>query len=51
MALEVDGGVNQQTIKQCAEASANLFVVGSAILGQSDYVGAIAELHRLAQTV
>jgi ribulose-phosphate 3-epimerase len=51
MPLEVDGGVNQQTIKQCAEAGANLFVVGSAILGQSDYAGVIAELHHLAKIV
>ncbi len=51
MTLEVDGGVNQLTIKQCAEAGANLFVVGSAILGQSDYAGVIAELLRLAKTV
>jgi ribulose-phosphate 3-epimerase len=51
MPLEVDGGVNQQTIKQCAEAGANLFVVGSAILGQIDYAGVIAELHHLAQIV
>lgn len=51
MTLEVDGGVNQLTIKQCAEAGANLFVVGSAILGQRDYAEAFSTLNRLAQSV
>jgi ribulose-phosphate 3-epimerase len=48
--LGVDGGVNAGTIGQCAEAGAQLFVVGSAIFSQSDYSQSVATLTRLAQT-
>lgn len=43
--LEVDGGVNLSTIADCSEAGASLFVVGSAIFGQSDYRLAIEQLN------
>lgn len=42
--LEVDGGVSSTTISSCHEAGASLFVVGSAIFGQSDYRRAIEQL-------
>ena len=42
--LEVDGGVNRKTIASCREAGAHLFVVGSAIFGQDDYLRALGEL-------
>lgn len=42
--LEVDGGVNLETIANCHEAGARLFVVGSAIFGKSDYRQAIEQL-------
>jgi len=42
--LEVDGGINRQTIASCREAGASLFVVGSAIFGQDDYQLALSEL-------
>lgn len=42
--LEVDGGVNLETIAQCANAGARLFVVGSAIFNQTDYSAAIGSL-------
>lgn len=44
MLLEVDGGVNAETIGACAEAGADLFVVGSAIFRQPDYRSAILRL-------
>jgi ribulose-phosphate 3-epimerase len=44
--LEVDGGVNLSTIRDCSQAGASLFVVGSAIFGQADYGTAIADLSR-----
>jgi ribulose-phosphate 3-epimerase len=47
--LEVDGGVNQETIARCHEAGADLFVVGSAIFKQTDYAAAIGELNRSLQ--
>ena len=34
--LQVDGGVNLETIRQCADAGADLFVVGSAIFKQAN---------------
>lgn len=47
--LEVDGGVNEQTITRCAAAGAQLFVVGSAIFGRPDYAAAIGGLTGLAR--
>ncbi|MDA7575516.1 ribulose-phosphate 3-epimerase [Gammaproteobacteria bacterium] len=35
--LEVDGGINLDTIASVSEAGANVFVAGSAIFGSSDY--------------
>jgi ribulose-phosphate 3-epimerase len=46
--LEVDGGVNTNTIGQCGEAGVDLFVVGSAIFKQPDYGHAVAKLSDLA---
>jgi ribulose-phosphate 3-epimerase len=46
--LEVDGGVNEQTIAVCADAGAQLFVVGSAIFNHDDYQGAVEHLAGLA---
>jgi ribulose-phosphate 3-epimerase len=45
---EVDGGINQQTIAQCADAGAQLFVVGSAIFNHERYAPIVAELSELA---
>lgn len=42
--LEIDGGIHGQTIGQAHRAGCDLFVVGSAIFGQSDYGRAINEL-------
>jgi ribulose-phosphate 3-epimerase len=42
--LEVDGGVNHDTIRDCAQAGADLFVVGSAIFKSADARAALAEL-------
>lgn len=43
--LEVDGGVNLSTIRDCWQAGARMFVVGSAIFGKPDYGQAITELN------
>lgn len=42
--LEIDGGVNLDTIADCRAAGASLLVVGSAIFGQQDYRVAIEQL-------
>ena len=47
--LEVDGGVNRDTIGSCAQAGAGLFVVGSAIFGQAEYGPVMNELSALAR--
>ena len=47
--LEVDGGVNLETVQACTEAGADLLVIGSAIFNQSDYGAAIEALYRSAQ--
>ncbi len=47
--LQVDGGVNAQTIERCAEAGADVFVAGSAVYGAADPAAAIAALRGLAQ--
>lgn len=46
--LEIDGGINEETISRAAQAGAQLFVVGSAIFGRSPYEAAVAELTHLA---
>lgn len=50
--LEVDGGVNRQTIGRCAAAGAQLLVAGSAIFRRSgvSYAESMAELTRLARS-
>jgi len=45
--LEVDGGINKETIGRVAEAGARYFVVGSAIFRQPDYVAVVRQLNHL----
>ncbi len=49
--LEIDGGVNDKTIGRCAEAGAQLHVVGSAIFEHSDYAERITTLTSAAQSL
>jgi ribulose-phosphate 3-epimerase len=44
--LEMDGGLNAQTIRQAADAGVQWFVVASGIFAQSDRPAAIADLRR-----
>jgi ribulose-phosphate 3-epimerase len=48
--LEVDGGVNEHTIAQCARAGAHMLVVGAAIFQRENmsYDESLAELNALA---
>jgi ribulose-phosphate 3-epimerase len=46
--LEVDGGIAADTIGPCAQAGAELFVVGSAIFRSDDYAAAVRELRSAA---
>ncbi|MBA3328754.1 MAG: ribulose-phosphate 3-epimerase [Solirubrobacterales bacterium] len=42
--IEVDGGVNAQTVVDCADAGATWFVAGSAVFGADDPVAAYREI-------
>jgi ribulose-phosphate 3-epimerase len=46
--VEVDGGINADTIAQAAEAGADVFVAGSAVYGADDPARAIAALRERA---
>jgi ribulose-phosphate 3-epimerase len=46
--VEVDGGINADTIEQAAEAGADVFVAGSAVYGAADPGKAIAALRAQA---
>lgn len=47
--LQVDGGVNLETVRQCALAGADLFVVGSALFSQENYGQFLEEMTGLAR--
>jgi ribulose-phosphate 3-epimerase len=42
--LQVDGGVDEDTIGRCAEAGADVFVAGSAVYGRGDPAAAVTAL-------
>jgi ribulose-phosphate 3-epimerase len=46
--LQVDGGVNEETIVRCAQAGADMFVAGSAVYGADDPAAAVKGLRDLA---
>ncbi len=47
--VQVDGGVSADTIEQCAEAGADVFVAGSAVYGAEDAAAAVEQLRSLAE--
>lgn len=44
--IEVDGGVDPNTVKSCADAGANVFVVGSAFFGKENRAAALSALNQ-----
>ncbi|MBF0179241.1 MAG: ribulose-phosphate 3-epimerase [Magnetococcales bacterium] len=44
VALEVDGGIKPDNIREAAQAGADVFVAGSAVFSQPDYAAVIREL-------
>lgn len=46
--IQVDGGVNANTIREISHAGADVFVAGSAIFGSNDYTETIAALRKEA---
>jgi ribulose-phosphate 3-epimerase len=49
--LQVDGGVDEETIERCAEAGADVFVAGSAVYGADDPAAAVRSLRQRAEQV
>ncbi len=47
--VQVDGGVSGETIEQCTEAGADVFVAGSAVYGAEDAAAAVHQLRSLAE--
>ena len=48
VAIQVDGGITEETIVRAAEAGATVFVAGSSVYGVEDPEAAIAGLRRAA---
>lgn len=48
--VQVDGGINRETIVQAAEAGANVFVAGSAVYKADDAYAEVEHLRNLANT-
>ena len=46
VAIQVDGGITEETIVRAAEAGATVFVAGSAVYGADDPAAAIERLRR-----
>jgi ribulose-phosphate 3-epimerase len=46
--VEMDGGLNSETIARCAEAGCDTFVMGSALFGARDMRGELARCRELA---
>ncbi|TKI53229.1 ribulose-phosphate 3-epimerase [Lysinibacillus mangiferihumi] len=44
VAIEIDGGINAETIVPCAKAGATIFVAGSAIYSKEDRTAALQEI-------
>lgn len=49
--LQVDGGITVDTIEQCAEAGADVFVAGSAVYSAQDAAAEVDRLRSLADAV
>lgn len=49
--LEVDGGINLDTISKVASAGADTFVAGSAIFNQKDYIDPIKQMRASLKSV
>ena len=46
--IQVDGGINEETIEQAAAAGADCFVAGSAVYSAADPAAAVAALRATA---
>jgi ribulose-phosphate 3-epimerase len=46
--VEVDGGINNQTVADCAAAGADTFVAGTALFSQRNMKAAVAKMQKIA---
>jgi ribulose-phosphate 3-epimerase len=46
--VEVDGGINNQTVAECARAGADTFVSGTTLFGQRNMKAAVARMRKVA---
>jgi ribulose-phosphate 3-epimerase len=46
--IQMDGGVDEETIMRCAEAGADVFVAGSSVYGADDPADAVRRLRARA---
>ncbi len=51
LAVQVDGGISEETIERAAEAGATIFVAGSAVYGAENPEEAVSSLRRMAEEV
>ena len=49
--IEVDGGQNDHTVRQCVMAGADVIVAGTAIFGEQDYRVAIKRMRGCSPTM
>ncbi|TWT28148.1 ribulose-phosphate 3-epimerase [Planomicrobium sp. CPCC 101110] len=47
--IQIDGGINEETIVLCAKAGATVFVAGSAIYGKEDRAKALQSIKRAGE--
>ena len=47
--IEVDGGINNETARICAENGANIFVAGSYVFNSSEYAQPISDIRNAAK--
>lgn len=46
--IEVDGGINFDTVKECARSGANTFVAGTSLFGRQNLAAAVRRMRKLA---
>lgn len=49
--IEIDGGINEETIVPCVEAGATIFVAGSAIYNEQDRAAALQRIKKAGEGV
>ena len=47
--ISVDGGINHQTVAECARAGADTFVAGTSLFGQRSLKAAITKMRKIAK--